>query len=130
MMATMGSYFKYIAVTRCGIPSVTLLGQKTDYELILRRLDELETLGAEPSQFAEVLRPVLKRMVRTFDEPADASVIDFWQRVVDVRKQSGGSEYSPSYYSSFRFFGEDLPPQITQSLPSLTLFPHPPRTYF
>jgi hypothetical protein len=40
MMASMQKYFSYYSCAFiCGIPSVTLLGEKADYELILRRLE-------------------------------------------------------------------------------------------
>jgi hypothetical protein len=61
MMASMKKYFKFTSIMRCGIPSVTLLREKSDYEQILQKLDKLQALGIEPGYFATVLRPVVKR---------------------------------------------------------------------
>jgi hypothetical protein len=43
----------------CGIPSVTLLGDRGDWVRILKRLDMLPRLGSEPAQFCDLLKPVL-----------------------------------------------------------------------
>ncbi|CAG8976784.1 hypothetical protein HYALB_00008443 [Hymenoscyphus albidus] len=56
MMATMQKYFSFKCSIGCGIPSVTLLGEKAYYELILKGLDKLRSLGIEPTQFADVLQ--------------------------------------------------------------------------
>ena len=62
MMASMQKFFGYGCGITCGIPSVTLLGEKADYEEILKKLDMLPGLipGPEPAQFADVIRPVIK----------------------------------------------------------------------
>jgi len=49
----------YASYGICGIPPVTLLGEKADYELILARIPKLATYGKEPSEFAELLTPIL-----------------------------------------------------------------------
>jgi hypothetical protein len=82
MMASLQSYFSYGCSFRCGLPSVTLLGEKSDYELILHRLDKLRSYGDEPSQFADLLTAVVKRFIRSFEDPKDTEVIDFWNRIV------------------------------------------------
>ena len=40
----------------CGIPSVTLLGEKDDYEQILMRLEKLCEYGSEPTTFCNMLK--------------------------------------------------------------------------
>jgi hypothetical protein len=62
------------------------LGGKEDYESILKRQDKLEEYGSEPAQFAALLEPILRRMIRTFEEPTEKIVIDFWQRVLHGTK--------------------------------------------
>lgn len=55
----------------CGFPSVTLLGEKSDWEEILKRLGDLpnETLGDEPVRWLNflVLYFIWCRNLRTFD---------------------------------------------------------------
>ncbi|KAK8103197.1 hypothetical protein PG984_016343 [Apiospora sp. TS-2023a] len=41
MMGALQAYFRYVCRITCGIPSVTLLGIKQDYEEILRRLENV-----------------------------------------------------------------------------------------
>lgn len=100
MMASLQSYFNYTASFRCGLPSVTLLGEKADYELILQRLDKLRSFGKEPTQFADLLTAVIKRLVRSFEDPKDADVLDFWNRVVKESHFESGGDYFSGWSTS------------------------------
>ena len=107
MMGSMQKYFKYRVELLCGIPSVTLLGEKSDFEKILKKLDKLSSLGDEPSKFANLLKPVMSRMVRTFDNPEDPTVIEFWQTVMSKKfYESGNTQYS-GWITAFCFWSED-----------------------
>ena len=68
------SYFDYKFSTMCGIPSVTLEGEKSDWERLLARLDKLDSFGEEPKAWAAMLRPILSCFVKAFDGEPD---IDF-----------------------------------------------------
>ena len=72
------SYFNYKMSLLCGIPSVTLEGEKSDWELLLARADKLDSFGEEPKAWAVLLRPILTRFVRAFDGKPN---VDFWSRV-------------------------------------------------
>jgi len=112
MMACMEKYFEYVIMSICGIPSVTLLGQRSDYEQILRKLDHLERYGSEPTQFAALLRPVLRRMVASFDDPTCAEVVSFWRRIADPSGgdreagYGGGRRTYGGWISAFCFWNE------------------------
>jgi Domain of unknown function (DUF4419) len=84
------SYFKY-ECSRCGIPKVTLEGERSDYENILQRLDALPTfgLGEEPNAWVALLRPIIIKFIAAFDGNPD---ITFWNRIahIDDKKRSGG----------------------------------------
>jgi len=67
MMSTLKAYFDYRMTLCCGIPSVTLEGEKSDWESLLARIDKLSTFGAEPSTWASLLRPILSRFVGAFE---------------------------------------------------------------
>ena len=88
------------------IPSVTLLGHKEDWQLIYRRLDKLETFGAEPSQFCKVLRPVISRFVRSFDEPTSEDIISFWQRIAHYSSMGSGPSYYSGWITAFCFWDQ------------------------
>ncbi|KAI0642689.1 hypothetical protein C8Q79DRAFT_983566 [Trametes meyenii] len=78
MMSTLRSYFNYRMVAICGIPSVTLAGDRADWEKLLARLDRLPALGEEPRVRAAMLRPILSRFVGAFDGVPD---VPFWRDV-------------------------------------------------
>jgi len=84
------SYFKY-ECSRCGIPKVTLEGEKGDYENILQRLDAFSTfgLGEEPNAWVTLLRPIILKFIAAFDGRPD---VDFWNKIahIDDQKRSGG----------------------------------------
>ncbi len=89
------------------LPPVTILGDKADWELILGRLDKLTTFGEEPTQFCQILRPVISRFVRSFESSASAEVIDFWQRIVNVNNQMSGCTIYSGWITAFCFWDED-----------------------
>ncbi|CAF9903874.1 MAG: hypothetical protein GOMPHAMPRED_000591 [Gomphillus americanus] len=98
MMGTMQTYFKYLIVLGCGIPSVTLLGSKQDWISIRLRLNKLASFGEESQRFGQLLMPVLDNLVQTFDSAAtDSKRNDFWEKV--CHRESGGS--GPSYLSGW-----------------------------
>lgn len=69
MMGLMQQYFDYTASIICGLPSVTLLGEKSDWEVLLAKLNRLPDFGEEPASYAAQLRPILSRFVQTFNTP-------------------------------------------------------------
>lgn len=97
LMGVVQQYFSFKCRIACGLPSVTLLGERADWALILTRLEKLTTFGAEPTQFATLLKPVLSRFVKSFDAPMSPETIDFWQRI--AHESGGGS--GPTYYSGW-----------------------------
>lgn len=68
--------FTYYATSICGIPSITLLGKKSDWESILFKLDQLERLGL--GYWAKELRPVIKEFINIFDNKVN---IVFWRNI-------------------------------------------------
>lgn len=95
MMSAMQKYFNYTCGICCGLPSVTLLGQKSDWEEILTRAERLKTFGEEPTMFYGLLKPVLTRFVQAFDDPNSEDIRDFWQKIAHY---SGGGS-GPTYLS-------------------------------
>ncbi|KAK0613358.1 hypothetical protein B0T14DRAFT_526077 [Immersiella caudata] len=104
MMGTMQAYFTYQMTICCGIPSVTLLGEKRDYEEILRRVGRLGEYGEEALEFGKGLVPVLEGMVKTFEEGEGSQEVKrFWETVCDYHGGSGMNHYS-GWITAFCFW--------------------------
>lgn len=109
MMGAFREYFNANMWFLCGIPSVTLLGERADWEHLAQRLDRIPALGAEPAQFAALLRPVLKYMVLSFDEPESDVVVDFWNKITHESSGSGTHQLS-GWLTAFCFWEADGKP--------------------
>ncbi|KAH7324751.1 hypothetical protein B0I35DRAFT_348921 [Stachybotrys elegans] len=100
MMGLMQYYFEFGISITCGLPRVTLLGDREDWERLLAKLDRLPEWGREPADYANNLRPILRRFVQTFDEPESEAIRSFWAQIVRADDRfscdSGPSEYSIS----------------------------------
>ncbi|KAI1742870.1 hypothetical protein F4680DRAFT_385285 [Xylaria scruposa] len=112
MMGMLQHYFKYTCFATCGIPSITLLGEKSDYEKILARLDKLEQYGDEPSAFTRLLKPILRRFMSSFDEPNRQEVRDFWRDICSVESMSGSDKYN-GWISAFCFWDSQGKSQLS-----------------
>lgn len=82
MMGLMKAYFKYEGGIICGLPSVTLLGEKKDWEKLQAKLERLAEFGEEPTAYQANLVPIFKRFVKSFDEPDSEETRDFWSQIV------------------------------------------------
>ncbi|QKD57202.2 uncharacterized protein FOBCDRAFT_241801 [Fusarium oxysporum Fo47] len=111
LMGAMQKYFSYGMCLTCGIPSVTLLGEISDWEAILTRLDRLDQLGKEPAEFAEMLRPILKHMILSFEKPEDAKVTRFWNTLATRNPVGSGTDYITGWITAFCFWDEQGKPK-------------------
>ncbi|KAF8201374.1 hypothetical protein BJ912DRAFT_945189 [Pholiota molesta] len=98
MMATLKAYFSFGFSLACGIPSVTLEGEKLDWENLLARIDKLQQFGPEPEAWASLLRPILTRFVKAFDGDLD---LDFWGRVCHYHHTGSGPTYLTGWLTAF-----------------------------
>jgi hypothetical protein len=105
-MGAMQGYFSYAFETMCGIPSVTLLGERADWENIRSRLDKLERLGEEPAKFGELLKIVLEFFVKSFDDPKNPDVLDFWGRIAHETYGGSGPTWLSGWITAFCFWNE------------------------
>ncbi|KAE8366549.1 hypothetical protein BDV27DRAFT_143537 [Aspergillus caelatus] len=99
-------YFSYGMTLVCGIPTVTLLGEKADWESMVAKLDKIPQLGEQPAIFTRLLRPVLERFVTSFDDPSSQHIRDFWSKCAH---ETGGSGpyYLSGWITAFCFWDED-----------------------
>jgi hypothetical protein len=104
MMGTMQNYFSYKMCIMCGIPSVTLLGEKSDWIDIRRRVDKLARFGKEPEQFSRLLAPVLDYFIRTFENVDDPKVVDFWSKVTHRYNGGSGPTWLSGWITAFCFW--------------------------
>ncbi|KAH6605448.1 hypothetical protein Trco_007155 [Trichoderma cornu-damae] len=100
MMGLMQHYFEFSGGIICGLPEVTLLGERSDWVRLLEKLDRLKEWGEEPADYAERLRPILKRFVDTWDAPDGQEIKDFWKNIVRSQRLiscgAGPADYSIS----------------------------------
>ncbi|PHH69399.1 hypothetical protein CDD82_7782 [Ophiocordyceps australis] len=87
LMGLTKQYFKFFSGILCGLPSVTLLGEKEDWVQLVQKLEHLGDFGREPAEFAKVLRPILMRFVKTWDEGESPAVKEFWLSIVRGKEQ-------------------------------------------
>ncbi|KAJ7609183.1 hypothetical protein DFH06DRAFT_188698 [Mycena polygramma] len=107
LMATVKKYYKLMfGLTGCGIPRVTLDGEKKDWEDILGRLEKLKEYGVETIAWYHLLRPVIARFVAAFDTPDSKGNVDFWSKVVDHHSGSGYHYYS-GWVNAFNAFSRE-----------------------
>ncbi|KAL0573382.1 hypothetical protein V5O48_008579 [Marasmius crinis-equi] len=124
MMGTLQNYFSYKMELDCGIPSVTLEGERGDWERLLEKISKIEVLGEEPTRFVTLLTPVLRHFVASFDEPQSEQVRSFWERIAH---QTGGSGpyYLSGWITAFCFWdidGKSLYGNGPQGPPTLEAF--------
>ena len=103
MMGALQKYFSYRMTLGCGIPSVTLLGEREDWEKILGRLDKITQLGEEPTTFATTLRPIIRHFIASFDDLTSPSVLSFWAQMID-RQCGSGVDYATGWITGFVFW--------------------------
>ncbi|CAH0003918.1 unnamed protein product [Clonostachys byssicola] len=106
-MGAMQKYFSYGVTTACGIPSVTLLGEIDDWKDILNRIDKIDQLGSEPTQFAKMLRPILNGMITSFQSPDSFETMEFWNTIVHKVSRGSGTDYLTGWLTAFGFWDED-----------------------
>ncbi|PHH62457.1 hypothetical protein CDD81_7104 [Ophiocordyceps australis] len=111
LMGLTKQYFKWFASVLCGLPSVTLLGQKEDWVQLLQKLDHLADFGPQPAEYATVLRPILTRFVRTWEEGDSPEIKEFWLSIVRGRRRRRCGEVFDTtvhgWITGFFFWGED-----------------------
>lgn len=109
MMGSLKEYFEYTLRGGCGFPSVTLLGEKSDWEAIATRIKKLPRYGAEPSEWGSLLQPILTRMVQSFETPNSRKTTEFWMRACYKAGSDGSGNIATlsGWITAFCFWDED-----------------------
>lgn len=104
IMGDLPKRVQFIGCSERGIPSVTLLGELSDWEELHTKLDKLETFGTEPAQFGCLLKPVISRFIESFHDPTSKNVVQFWDRMVSDECSNSGA--CGGWISAFCFWSE------------------------
>lgn len=86
LMDAMQSYFVYTVMTRCGFPTITLLGSVEDWKSVRRRAEVLSEYGL--GWWTCHLLPVLDKFVEAASGSPDP---EFWRRFYKDVSGSGGT---------------------------------------
>lgn len=121
MMGCLKEYFSYAVDLLCGLPSVTLLGQKKDYENILDRVEKLRDVssGGELTQFADLLKPVIQHFILSFDAPESDDVRSFWGKIFTTITNGSGPIHWSGWLTAFMFWDKDGQPVQKKATPSV-----------
>jgi len=106
MMGTLQAYFDYYGWIGCGFPSVTLQGEKSDWEEILLKVQRLAKYGPEMTEWIHLLVPVIQYMIASFTEPTSPDIKNFWLRACHAvgAGGSGGLSTLSGWLTAFCFF--------------------------
>ncbi len=88
LLEAMSPYFKYTVETRCGIPSIRLEGEPSDWKLLHSLTESLGALDPGFSWWIDRILPHLHNIAASFDRPDQ----NFWQNFFKEKEVSGGSE--------------------------------------
>lgn len=101
MMSSMKEYYNFIAISLCGIPSVTLDGTAEDWLDIKKRLDKLDEFGEDTQLWASLLRPVISKFIAAFDGEVDDQ---FWGHIASPIYGGSGSPTLGGWLTAFCAF--------------------------
>lgn len=108
MMGTLKHYFEYTLMIGCGFPSVTLLGDKSDWEDIRRRIDLLPYYHQETAERSHLLVPTVDHMIAGFDYPESKKVKEFWMRAChEAGPLASGFPTLSGWVTAFCFWNEE-----------------------
>ncbi|TFK58704.1 hypothetical protein BDN72DRAFT_781737, partial [Pluteus cervinus] len=104
MMATLKTFFHYRMTGGCGLSSITLLGEKSDYEQILNRITKLSEFGAEAQLWRYLLQPIISRFIAAFEGVQDRG---FWGTIVHHQVNMSGPSWYSGWVTAFCVFNNE-----------------------
>lgn len=84
--------FQYVGESGCGIPSITITGEKKDWELILSKLEMLDKIGL--SKWKESLKPIINEFINVYSGKINKK---FWKSIYKFKEE----EYSENQLSGW-----------------------------
>ncbi|KAF8446972.1 hypothetical protein BDZ91DRAFT_752610 [Kalaharituber pfeilii] len=122
MMSTLKEFFNYEFKILCGIPSVTLHGEKKDWEVLLQKVEKLKNYGLETTMWYHLLEPILSRFVKAWDDPEGEWNQQFWARVATTQRPigpCGTPRYITGWITAFMPFNNEGKWHLKSALPHL-----------
>ncbi|KAF4896485.1 hypotheticall protein [Colletotrichum fructicola] len=121
-LGTMKQYFNYNVSITCDFPSITLLGEASDWVERVARLadfntDILDRDGSSISQRSRCLVIVVEWCIASFDRPDDDDVLNFWTHACHSggAGMSGGVVHLSGWLTAFCWWRADGTRQRTYS---------------
>ena len=111
MMGTLQCYFDYRVCRGCGFPSITLQGEKLDWEEILLKVQRLSKYGPQTTEWTRLLTPIVQYMIASFIQPTSPDVKNFWLRACHAAGVGGLGSIGIlfGWITAFCFFSETGP---------------------
>lgn len=106
MMGALQKYFSFTMQFMCGLPSVTLLGERSDWQSLLLALNKIPSFGMEATEWYNLLVPVCRHFLATFDDPTSHAVKSFWNRIVHHEHYGSGSNRYSGWITAFCFWDD------------------------
>jgi len=103
MMDALKAFFSYSCSTLCGIPQITLLGEKKDWVSIRERAAQLGTFGLD--WWMEALLPMLDEFVAVWEGKINE---EFWHSFIKVGGGSGGPYVSGEVNKLFPYLRNQM----------------------
>jgi hypothetical protein len=85
LLDAMQSYFEYVVLSECGIPTIILEGTQEDWKTLVERVQGFREFGLE--SWIDVLSPILDQFARASQGDVDQP---FWRSIYKFNDQSGG----------------------------------------
>lgn len=102
LLSSVKQGFLFRGASGCGIPNVILLGEKADWELLLKHVKELEQYDLK--FWTDELQPILQEFINAFDGKVDRS---FWQRMYKYREAYGMTDMNGWISKFFPYFKDE-----------------------
>lgn len=84
-MDSMSNYFEYMFISACGIPSISIKGEKEDYQKIINGLSSIAKYGFE--WWTNELIPIVQEIINAISGDVDRN---FWTSLYKQDDMSGG----------------------------------------
>lgn len=107
MMASLQKFFSFECCITCGLPSVTLEGERKDWVKLRESVERLGDFGEECVEWRALLRVVLEKFVECFDNPDAQGSKDFWNRIATHESMGSGPSYWNGWISAFCMWGSE-----------------------
>lgn len=103
LMDSMQNYFKYVVMTRCGIPKITLEGTKEDWELLRNKVGKLVEMNKDNKLKLDWwLTPLVPLVDKICDTGANGNAdAEFWSGIYKYQSMGSGNAFVSGWITTF-----------------------------